>query len=233
MNNKKSIELLLSRLREEDSFLGLQQVFTEICHHYSLDQFFLGSYQYSKESMLDFEFFSSSYRIDWIERYTRKQYNLHDPRLKKLGKMSFPFSWDLTKKDKDLTPIQQRIFAEASDFAIQKGLTIPFLVKKDSLLILSVLNEKKIHPEALHALWFAAGIYVEKKKFFESKTIITGLTQREHQVLQLKSEGYYIKEVAEKLQVSEHTIVFHLRNIKEKLHAKSIDHTMYKFGAAL
>ncbi len=230
--NNKSIESLLSRLYEEESLCGTKEAFIEICRHYSMDQFFLGSCHYHKDGALNFELYSDSYPVNWMTHYVQNKYNLDDPRLKEYGKIRPPYTWELDKKNRELSAVQQNIFKESCDFGVAKGLTVPFYPKNGIQPLLSVFNQKTLHPEALHILTFATKLYFERKKFFESKKLISNLTPREHEILTLKSEGLSTKSIADRLQISEHTITFHLINIKKKLHTKSIDHTMFKFGVA-
>lgn len=50
---------------------------------------------------------------------------------------------------------------------------------------------------------------------------IEALTVREHEVLTLMSEGLGNKEIAERLQLSGHTVKFHISSILDKLNASS------------
>src|SRR5436305_9420279 len=45
-----------------------------------------------------------------------------------------------------------------------------------------------------------------------------GLTVREREVLDLLSDGYLYKEIADKLQVTYHTVSRHIEHIYDKLH---------------
>jgi DNA-binding NarL/FixJ family response regulator len=47
------------------------------------------------------------------------------------------------------------------------------------------------------------------------------LTAREQAVLDLLVAGFLYKEIAEKIQLSEHTVHFHIRNIYKKLQVRS------------
>ncbi len=47
------------------------------------------------------------------------------------------------------------------------------------------------------------------------------LTPREQEILNLLVEGFLYKEIADQLQVSGHTVHFHIRNIYQKLHVRS------------
>lgn len=50
---------------------------------------------------------------------------------------------------------------------------------------------------------------------------LVDLTAREQQILNLLVEGFLYKEIAEKLQISEHTVHFHIRHIYQKLQVRS------------
>ena len=50
------------------------------------------------------------------------------------------------------------------------------------------------------------------------------LTKRENEILHYVSEGYTIKELASKLNISATTIIFHRNNLRKKFNARnSID----------
>ena len=50
------------------------------------------------------------------------------------------------------------------------------------------------------------------------------LTKRENEILQYVSEGYTIKELADKLNISATTVIFHRNNLRKKFNARnSID----------
>jgi DNA-binding CsgD family transcriptional regulator len=48
------------------------------------------------------------------------------------------------------------------------------------------------------------------------------LSQREKDVLSLIVKGYINKEIADRLNISTPTVIFHRRNISEKLGSKSV-----------
>lgn len=48
------------------------------------------------------------------------------------------------------------------------------------------------------------------------------LSEREKEVLALSVKGYINKEIADKLNISTATVIFHRRNISEKIGSKSI-----------
>ena len=56
----------------------------------------------------------------------------------------------------------------------------------------------------------------------EKSNAISSLTERETEVLKLVSLGHASKEIADKLNISTHTVITHRKNITEKLGIKSI-----------
>lgn len=54
-----------------------------------------------------------------------------------------------------------------------------------------------------------------------SKNVITGLTKRELELIELLSDGYSNKVAADKLFVTYFTVNQHLKNIYKKLHINS------------
>lgn len=50
---------------------------------------------------------------------------------------------------------------------------------------------------------------------------LISISKREKEVLMLLSQGLTLKEVADKLYLSHHTIISHKRNITKKLEAKT------------
>ena len=51
----------------------------------------------------------------------------------------------------------------------------------------------------------------------EAEQVVDPLTERERQVLQLTAEGLANKQIAAALEISEHTVKFHLSSLYAKL----------------
>jgi len=60
-------------------------------------------------------------------------------------------------------------------------------------------------------------------------TGVERLTQREHEILELLSKGYYYKEIGGHLEISMNTVRTHLKSIYEKLHVQSRTEATAKF----
>ena len=70
------------------------------------------------------------------------------------------------------------------------------------------------------------------KAFMQSQNIprLSELTKRENEVLQLLATDLSVKQVAEKMLLSNHTIKKHLRNIYTKLHVNNRIGAVNKFN---
>lgn len=71
----------------------------------------------------------STYPEEWVERYLTKKYYESDYGLVK--NLFFPYAWG-HNISKDTTSLQKKIFMEAEDFCIFKGITIPFFSKESN-----------------------------------------------------------------------------------------------------
>jgi NarL family two-component system response regulator YdfI len=101
--------------------------------------------------------------------------------------------------------------------------TLPLDVTADQLLAavwataagLSVTLELSSHEEDEHPDWTA------REESFEERPIVEHLTARETAVLRLMALGRGNKEIASRLDISEHTAKFHVSSVLAKLGAAS------------
>ena len=67
-----------------------------------------------------------------------------------------------------------------------------------------------------------------RKKEQEKAAIETSLTDREKEILSALVEGLSYKMIADKQQISYHTVNFHIRNIYKKLHVHNVSEAVAK-----
>jgi hypothetical protein len=93
----------------------------------------------SKEDIVSIH---STYPAEWVERYLAQKYYENDYGLVK--NLFLPYAWG-QNFSKDMTSLQKKIFMEAEDFHIFKGITIPFSARKSSKTIsLSFKKREKL-----------------------------------------------------------------------------------------
>ncbi len=79
------------------------------------------------------------------------------------------------------------------------------------------------------SLQIARKIVQSFHKIYEDEINISKLSEREKEILDLLAQGYFYKEIADKLYVSPETIHKHLRNVYEKLHVRSRTEAVLKY----
>ena len=116
-------------------------------------------------------------------------------------------------------PIMRRtiVFTDgtASSFALSGFRTIDTTIPEQQLVRAILAIHDHGHPNADAAIHHAhhASTPVDEKEV---------LSVREKEVLALMVKGYINKEIADKLNISLATVIFHRNNISEKLHTRSI-----------
>lgn len=80
----------------------------------------------------------STYPEQWCERYLSQKYYEHD--YVHLKNLYLPIAWGEVFS-KDIAPLQKKIFAEAQDFQIYKGITVPFLASNFRQFITIAFNK--------------------------------------------------------------------------------------------
>ena len=66
-----------------------------------------------------------------------------------------------------------------------------------------------------------------------ARTELSSLSSRELEVLELLARGYSYKEVAESLNITTFTVNTHTRHIYQKLHVRSLNQAVARFGQLL
>lgn len=84
----------------------------------------------------------STYPPEWTERYVANKYYESDYGL--IKNLFLPYAWG-RNISKDTTPLQKKIFEEAEDFRIFKGITIPLSSKEShSVISLALDRDEKL-----------------------------------------------------------------------------------------
>lgn len=117
----------------------------------------------------------------------------------------------------------------ASDYGIKWGETIPLVPHPKYQGFMTIANAPPLHHEVLYTVQYIANICVDKIVPMMCCKGLGSLTKREIEILTLKSEGLVIKALSNQLNLSNSTIVFHLKNIRDKLGVSSTEQALIKF----
>jgi DNA-binding NarL/FixJ family response regulator len=93
-----------------------------------------------------------------------------------------------------------------------------YVLKKDSpLRLLQAIQEVNEGGAVMNP-----GIALKVLEYFKPETIVNPLSKRESEVLELLSNGFSYKMIADKLYLSFNTVNSHVKKIYEKLHVSSL-----------
>lgn len=157
----------------------------------------------------------------WVQHYWLMKYYLIDPVFSDIGKITPPFYWN-EKTFKILSHYQKDYFSDAKSFGIIEGITIPLFPTPLYHAFVNIFNKKKLSPRVINDITLVCQQYLVSYYSREGNV----LTKREKEVLKFLSQGFHIKEISSRLNLSFSTVAFHANNAKKKLGARSLPHAL-------
>ncbi|TIS03508.1 MAG: LuxR family transcriptional regulator [Mesorhizobium sp.] len=177
---------------------------------------------------------SSDYPPEWRESYFRNGYSSIDPVVTRAKRLKAPFAWS----SEDLHPRrrsseERRFFAEATDFGIRSGLTMPLQASFGTVAMLTLASARPFSeisrvPDAHRAATAVEFVHAKLSLLsdFHVEESETRLTAQEATCLTWSSLGKYMPEIAAILGIEHRTVQFHLDNVREKLGAINLPHAV-------
>ncbi|MGX9120934.1 helix-turn-helix transcriptional regulator [Mesorhizobium sp. BHbsci] len=168
----------------------------------------------------------------WSERYFSKGYLYRDPTIQLVKRGATPFRWSEIDQVATVCSSGRRVLAEASEFKLRDGFTIPFATLNGQAVGFSVAGEK-LEPDPHDRLAFqfvaacafgCAVILAEGKR--SSKPV--RLSPRQQDVLRWAAEGLTVDKIADRLNISRNTADTHLRSVRERLGVTNNVHAVAK-----
>ncbi|MCL2538163.1 MAG: LuxR family transcriptional regulator [Alphaproteobacteria bacterium] len=175
-----------------------------------------------------------NYPEDWMKHYVENGYIQIDPVRRRGCYSAEPFTWQSLKDQFKLSKKQAIIMSMAEEAGLHDGIGIPYRTQNGETIGVGMASSVKgVNPEEhigkLYMLTshfhFMYQLLLEKERIKTSEHIIdialTPLTTREQDVLLWCMHGKSNWDIAMILNVSEHCIDFHMRNIFKKLNTNS------------
>ncbi len=168
-------------------------------------------------------FFLSTYPTSWTSHYTAQNYRDVDPVVLTARRASQPFEWSPKHFPWVLTGAQKRLFNEAGEWKIRRGVTIPIHGPGTTLNLFSVVADlparkvRNFHLSHHHELRLTAlslHAAVERIRIPDVPTI--HLTGRQRECLLWTARGKTAWEIGEIISISQETVVFHLKAAMRK-----------------
>lgn len=175
-----------------------------------------------------------NYPDDWVNYYLSQGYDEIDP----VRTLSFArtgaFTWDKIIESKTLTVKQNLMFNQASDAKLHSGVGVALHGGGGAVAALGAASSEKgvetsqfvLDKVNLMAHQFYTCFWRLMEKDVLSLPVL--LTDREQEVLKWSARGFTKANIADRLNLSVHTVDSHIRNSMRKLNAKNITSTVVK-----
>lgn len=171
---------------------------------------------------LEHPYVESTYPEAWMSHYLANRYQFIDPVVLEAQRSHLPFSWRfLLNREPGLTPAQQILFAEAAEYGIRDGFTIPFHTAEGCIAMLSFvfasqeeLREIMAQPRLkLLGLYYHAAL----ERLLDIEAPGDELSPIERQCLTGMAHGHSPGEISHRIRYSEPDVIGALLSARAKL----------------
>lgn len=225
------LETTIHKFIEAKDKETLQKAFLEALHPFEVSKFALATFRTSaQKASLDL---THTYEQEWVDHYLARQYQVFDPVFLSLKTLWKPKVWDYSS-DTKMSDKQRTLLKEASDFNLCSGITLPLTdLASGSRSFLTFIGKSHLlrSSKSSQTLAWLGRLFYEKKASLDKAEVLSRLSQREREVLDLKAQGHVVKTIAHRLSLSEHTVIDYLKQAKLKLGCLSLDQTLVKYGS--
>ena len=164
---------------------------------------------------------------EWIHHYFTNSYEIVDPVLLRAPLLDDPVIWDELAREAPLTPKQRRVMAESRDAGLLNGVSLPLHGPKGETYIISLATGDPRPPDLANiaklqvlAIQFLAA-YARACRRCAGEPPHIRLTDRERECLTWTARGKSAWSIGKIIDVSEHTVNFHLKRGMAKLGASN------------
>ena len=175
----------------------------------------------------------NGYPDAWIEHYWKNGYAALDPVIQHCSQHVSPILWQELRND--VTTPAARVMAEAGEFGMKTGVTMPVHSPQGSLGILSFAagtadtdSLAAVRSASPYVQFLAVHVHeaIQRVCGGQSDDIRIQLTQRETECLRWAADGKTSWEIGQLLNMSERTVNFHFNNAMTKLNVMSRQHAV-------
>jgi LuxR family quorum-sensing system transcriptional regulator CciR len=160
---------------------------------------------------------------EWVRHYMAENYQAVDPVLLQTPLQNRPLVWDEMLTSERLSSKQRRVLIESRDAGLFNGVSIPLHGPRGETYVISLAAERtavprpKVYPKLqLLAAEFLIACPRGKLQVTERPETIR-ITDRERECLTWTARGKSAWTIGKILDVSEHTVNFHLKQCMAKL----------------
>jgi len=181
---------------------------------------------------------SSTYPEEWRNKYDANGYVANDPTVKHCWTNTGSIVWRKVEYSEGKAgDLERMVMNEAYDFGLRSGISVPFHGAGAEGCMLSLSSKEEhadyeYHDEAGLQIIVQA-MHESTKRIIAKNAVLTeataeSLTPREIECLSWTAKGKTSWATSKILDVSENTVIFHLRNAIKKLEVTNRSHAVAK-----
>ncbi len=166
----------------------------------------------------------STYPADWTEHYMSNAYHEVDPVVSGSAGGLLPFDWQSEQEWRKARGRQRQLFAEARDFGIACGMTVPVHAPRGGWSAVTVAGPEAGEDFAALLRERSQDLHVVSLHYHAAVERLTApaqarkrLSPREIEVLHWTAEGKTAWEIGQILKISANTVTDYLESAKRKL----------------
>lgn len=170
----------------------------------------------------------TNYPDEWVRHYLARGYMEVDAVALEAARSPLPFHWQAALARPEHGAAAHRVFAEAAEFAIRDGFTVPIHSSSGLSIISLAIDDPALFTakgtarrHALHLLALHFHLACDRALAEAPTPPAPALTPREREVLVWAAKGKTGWEIAQILHLSERTVTYHVENARTKLGAAS------------
>jgi len=219
----QATSILYDHIAQLDQCINIEQI-EQVCQRY-LQTTGVESFKYSWQPPTttqadNIAFWTCSER--WMERYNQKGYEKNDPKIRYAENNHLPIFWDVESIKQQLEKQKASdidFWQDSINLGVAHGVTIPIRGVAGSKGSLCMALDTQANGETLLPNYEVWTMYLHNhiERIFRIEQLTTPLSKRELEVLKWTAIGENCEQVAQRLFISNNTILFHLRNLRKKL----------------
>lgn len=168
---------------------------------------------------------------EWYQHYNAIGHFRHDPCVAQCRRTADPFLWSEVSR-KNLVAPARWVLDEATEFGLRQGICVPVHAPFAPPAVVTMSGEiVDLEPATRHIVCLLARQALQAVSRLRSgsgDSAMPVLSGREREVLRWVADGKTAWEVSRILCLSEHTVLTHQRNAKQKLDAANNVHAVVK-----
>ena len=232
---------LVPLITECSSIEELQAITVKLRDYFGFDIVTFGQLAINKQQasgyILARDNSSYSCASKWIEHYKKSIFS-NDPVIQWARERSTPIVIDDAHKPHRLTPESSNVLNVMHDFSVNQSLLIPvrasdchhFVVRLTSMRQKALPADDLKHNLPLITL-ISLHLSEAFTRLFTAPEVLPNepsLTKKELMILTLAASGHNTKQIAERLNVSANTVLYHMKNIHKKFNVSTRQHAIAK-----